>query len=183
MMNEPWIYIVLLGAVIALFGWLKPQKEKTPESFQRNMEDTLEHYVDEIAAENDKLLQVVEKLKQEHDLLQEATRRRMDKMEAGIQILSEKLELMQSLQVTPLKQVAPATKEEQNAEAVIQEEIVEDNTVEEPIAVQSIRSRYPELFDLLDQGVEASAAAEQLQLPLGEVQLITQLALQEEKRV
>lgn len=180
-MNEPWIYLVLLGAVIAVFGWLKPKKESNWESFQRNMEDTLEHYVDEIAADNDKLLQVIEKMKQEHDTLQEASRRRIDKLEASIHILSDKLEFMQSLHVNAHQQPAHGMTAEQ---PIISQEIkTEEETVVEPMAVPSIRSRYQAIFELLDQGVEASVVAEQLQLPLGEVQLIAKLALQEDKRV
>lgn len=200
MMKEPWIYLVLLGAVIAVFGWLKPHKDQNSDSFRRNMEDTLEHYVDEITTENEKLLQVVEKMKQEQGVLQDATRRRMDKMEAGIHILSEKLEFMQSLQVAERRD-SYAELHETEQPPVRRQHALEDvghadgftsyenspvsdiDLQPEDIIEESIRNRYQQLFALLDQGVEASAAAEQLHLPLGEVQLIIQLALQEERRV
>ena len=199
-MKEPWIYLVLLGAVIALFGWLKPHKDQSSDGFRRNMEDTLEHYVDEITTENEKLLQVVEKMKQEQGVLQDAARRRMDKMEAGIHILSEKLEFMQSLQAAERRDSYSELYEKEQALARRQQAQEDegyadgftahensphsDNDLQpEAIIEESIRNRYQQLFALLDQGVEASAAAEQLQLPLGEVQLIIQLALQEERRV
>lgn len=47
----------------------------------------------------------------------------------------------------------------------------------------SIRSRYPELFAMADDQVPAGRIAERLSMPIGEVQLIIQLGIQEGGRV
>ncbi|MGZ9584609.1 hypothetical protein [Paenibacillus marinisediminis] len=188
-MKDPWIYVVLLGAVIAVFGLLRPHKEEHTASFQKNMEDTLEQYVEEVAAENEQLLQVIEKMKQEQDARHDAARRRMDKLEAGIHLMDEKLEAIQLMKPSPSNAVVEReriTDETQPYSTPSQQTVEEEEALvsqQRQSAVLSIRDRYPELFDLLDQGVQPADAAVQLQLPLGEIQLIMQLALQEDHRV
>jgi DNA-binding NarL/FixJ family response regulator len=80
---EPWIYIVLLGGVIAVIGMLRPRTQATMDTteIRRNMEETLEHYMAELEEENEKLLKVIERMKQEGEYRDEALRKRMDKLE------------------------------------------------------------------------------------------------------
>lgn len=80
---EPWIYIVLLGGVIAVIGMLRPRTQATMDTteIRRNMEETLEHYMIELEEENEKLLKVIERMKQEGEYRDEALRKRMDKLE------------------------------------------------------------------------------------------------------
>jgi len=80
---EPWIYIVLLGGVIVVIGWLRPRTQATMDTteIRRNMEETLEHYMTELEEENEKLLKVIERMKQEGEYRDEALRKRMDKLE------------------------------------------------------------------------------------------------------
>lgn len=80
---EPWIYIVLLGGVIAVIGLLRPRTQEIMDTteIRRNMEETLEHYMTELEEENEKLLKVIERMKQEGEYRDEALRKRMDKLE------------------------------------------------------------------------------------------------------
>ncbi|MBG9733195.1 hypothetical protein ABE142_19375 [Paenibacillus alvei] len=80
---EPWIYIVLLGGVIVAIGMLRPRTQQITDSteMRRNMEETLEHYMTELETENDKLLTVIERMKQEGEYRDEALRKRLDKLE------------------------------------------------------------------------------------------------------
>lgn len=80
---EPWIYIVLLGGVIVVIGMLRPRTQQTTDSVEirRNMEETLEHYMTELETENEKLLTVIERMKQEGEYRDEALRKRLDKLE------------------------------------------------------------------------------------------------------
>lgn len=187
-MNEPWIYLVLLGGVIAVFGWLRPERASNEsmkvESFQTNMEETLEHYIQEVAAENDKLLNVIERMKQEQDTRNEAARRRMDKLDSAIHILDDKLELWKSNAVSaPGAAISHSVSQEQWNQTLGQ---VPEPAMEYEVPVpprSSIRNRYPELFELLAAGTSPDEAAQLLSLPLGEIQLIIQLAEQEDHRV
>lgn len=80
---EPWIYIVLLGGVIIVIGMLRPRTQQTTDSaeMRRNMEETLEHYMTELETENEKLLTVIERMKQEGEHRDKALRKRLDKLE------------------------------------------------------------------------------------------------------
>jgi len=179
--------LVLLGAVIAVFGWLRPHKETSTAAFQKDMDETLEHFVQELAMENDKLLQVIEKMKQEQDAKHDATRRRMDKLEAGIHLVGEKLDFIQTASyssTSPSSYTVNRMEHDLAFEAKPDESIL---AVHEEIEVKPkrslIRNRYTELFQLLDQGFSVDEAARELQMPVGEVQLIIQLASQEEQDV
>ncbi|PZM64012.1 hypothetical protein DOE73_19075 [Paenibacillus dendritiformis] len=70
----------------------------------------------------------------------------------------------------------PETEPVPDAEAEAQ---AESEAPESP----SIRSRYPELFALAEEQVPAGQIAERLSMPIGEVQLILQLGIQEGGRV
>ncbi|WP_028545183.1 hypothetical protein [Paenibacillus taiwanensis] len=200
-MNEPWIYLALLGGVIAVVGLVRPTSQDNQASLKQNIEETLEHYVQEISEENEKLLLAVERLKKEADLRDEAMRRRMDMLEASVQHAGEQ----QRQQVSQIETLASLVNRPQIAQNEPNKKETEQHTFEGTTAVDSksgieavenieieevveaspptIRDRYADLFALHTKGLKPEQIAARLNMPLGEVQLILQLSLQEDQRV
>lgn len=205
-MNEPWMYLVLLGAVIIVCGLLRPKAANNTLALRQEIEDTLEHYIEEVAEENEKLLIVVEHMKKEQGFRDEALRKRMDMLESSLHHLTEKQQLQnhhvehrltsmqqQSVQTASLSAThteLPLTSEEESklpaeVEAGMSSKAADEapsylDQNEEPI---SIRKRYEPIFALLDEGYSSNDIASKLQLPHGEVEVIIQLGRQEEQRV
>lgn len=195
---EPWMYILLLGAAIAVIGMLRPKvvPEGGTTELRRNMEDTLEHYMRELEEENEKLITVIERMKKESDLRDDALKRRMDKLERNWSSFEERLASAkendrgesreQEQQAAPESLSMPRAASEEaiigTNEAGRFAETYPDDLSETPAAVP-LRSRYPELFALLDQGCSEEEAAQRLSMPRGEVQLIIHLEQQEVRRV
>ena len=195
---EPWMYILLLGAAIVVVGILRPKvvPEGNSTELRRNMEETLEHYMRELEVENEKLITVIERMKKESDLRDDALRRRMDKMEHNWISFEERLaSANEDVKDESGKQEQKAPPEPPSMPQAIVEEVLfetsevddfverfPDDLHEAPAAVP-LRDRYPELFALLEQGYSEEEAAQQLAMPRGEAQLIIKLEQQEVRRV
>ncbi|UHA73910.1 hypothetical protein [Paenibacillus sp. 481] len=207
-MSDPWIYIVLLGAVVVMFGWFRAQKvtDGSTANTQRNMEETLEHYVEEVAAENEKLVTIIERMKKEGELRDDALRRRMDALEAKweqasviaheeeqratlaatIPSATQAVEpvspqsMVASMKAATVKSSEYAIVGEPNTESDMASALSAVPTSEAEAIVEtatpSIRERYADLFALMEEGVPEEQIAERLAMPRGEVQLVIQLA-------
>ncbi|MDG0871126.1 hypothetical protein FLT15_30955 [Paenibacillus thiaminolyticus] len=202
----PWLYVALLGAVLVVLGLLRPRTGNDSTELQRNMEETLEHYMRELETDNEKLISMIERMKNEGQMTDEALRKRIDQLE---QRWSRSEERHAALEARVAEQQAvrlwntqaPAPQMEEADQPVPQysmpaeasplppepDPIPEaeaqaqaDSGAPEP---PSIRSRYPELFAMADDQVPAGRIAERLSMPIGEVQLIIQLGIQEGGRV
>lgn len=207
-MNDPWIYLVLLGAVVMVCGLLRPKTANGTTTIKQEIEDTLEHYIEEMAAENDKLLTVVERMKKEQNLRDDSLRKRMDLLEGKIAHLTEKQQLqnhhvearitnMQQQSVRQRDKLLPMADEhehsretsvstmESNSNDIHSNETEMNSliTAAESEELPSIRKRYKDIFELLDEGISSHDIALQLNLPQGEVEVIIQLGLQEAERV
>ncbi|WP_028595550.1 hypothetical protein [Paenibacillus assamensis] len=197
-MEQPWIYLVLLGAVIMLVGWKKPARSSDEAQFSKNVEATLEHFIHEVGEENEKVLAVVEQLKKENDLRFNAVRHRMDALEASLSQAEERAwHAEQTLaqfrrEQTSLPPVSTTENLSYTTNAAIDSEQVvlapEHDMASEREANQlqtahhSIRSRYEQLFALVDEGKSNQQIADELQMNRGEVELIRQLSQQESER-
>ncbi|KJD46919.1 hypothetical protein [Paenibacillus terrae] len=206
-MDQPWIYIVLLGAAAVVYAWLLPKRQAgrgTEEAVVQKVEATLEQYIADIENGNDELIELVSGIKQEHAVkqasLQEQVaelRNRIVELERQAAIASVSTQTVPGSEVllhtgTPHQAVAaygqfrntqtvtPIQAEQSDASIVA----VEDQTplqVAEPEAQQeSIRERYQELFELYEQGKSVDYIAKQSGIQRGEVQLILQLAERED---
>ncbi|WP_374019885.1 hypothetical protein ABU162_09660 [Paenibacillus thiaminolyticus] len=202
----PWLYVALLGAVLVVLGLLRPRTGNDSTELQRNMEETLEHYMRELETDNEKLISMIERMKKEGQMTDEALRKRIDQLE---QRWSRSEERHAALEARVAEQQAvrlwngqaPAPQMEKDVQPVPQHsmpaeaspltpeadpvldaeaEAQADSEAPEP---PSIRSRYPDLFALADDQVPAGQIAERLSMPIGEVQLIIQLGVQEGGRV
>ncbi|MFK4301469.1 TolA-binding protein [Paenibacillus sp. RC254] len=206
-MDQPWIYIVLLGAAAVVYAWLLPKRQAgrgTEEAVVQKVEATLEQYMADIENGNDELIELVSGIKQEHAVkqasLQEQVaelRNRIVELERQAAIASVSTQTVPGSEVllhtgTPHQAVA-AYAQFRNTQTVIpiQAEQSDDSIVAvedqtplqeaEPEAHQeSIRERYQELFELYEQGKSVDYIAKQSGIQRGEVQLILQLAERED---
>ncbi|MGG3837042.1 hypothetical protein ABEV00_08420 [Paenibacillus thiaminolyticus] len=202
----PWIYVALLGAVLVVLGLLRPRTGNDSTELRRNMEETLEHYMRELETDNEKVISMIERMKKEGQMTDEALRKRIDQLEQRWSRSEERHAALEA-RVAELQAVrlwngqAPVPQMEEAAQPAAQHSMpaeaatfppeaepvpdaeaeaqAESETPEPP----TIRSRYPELFALADEQVPAGQIAERLSMPIGEVQLILQLGIQEGGRV
>lgn len=210
-MDQPWIYIVLLGAGAIVYAWLLPKrqlKRGAEEAVVQKVEATLEQYMADIESDNDELIKLVSGMKQEHAVKQAVLQEQAAELRSRIVDLER-----QALHKTAFTQVESVSEEiryagipHQAAAAYgqfhrpkpamfIKEEhsksdalLVtgdEQTALQEPEAEQepeSIRDRYQELFALYEQGKSVDYIAKQSGIQRGEVQLILQLAEREDLR-
>jgi hypothetical protein len=187
----------MLGVAAILYGFLIPGRVNNNMKPNQNneIEATLEQYMAEIENENQELIHLITQMKQEFTTKQLAAqeqivelRNRLVTVEQGMQSQEIKLRTFTSTQETTLmarmSEVAvtqPDLKQvaiEEKATPVLEEVIAE----EEPIKQHedSLHYRYPELFELYNQGKSIDMIAKAVGIQRGEVQLILQLANKEE---
>ncbi len=202
-----WVYIVLLGAVAIVYGMLLPKKReatKQPEaalsSTVEKVEDTLEHYMTEIEKENEEIIDLVSKIKQESSAKQIALQEQVSEMRQRLMELeqravpvspvspapasAEEPVVMETAVVPPLDPAMLGSQGEalRESAARMQRELeaLDAAGQEQADAAQErIQDRYPELFRLHESGKSVDTIARTVGLQRGEVLLILQLAKQE----
>ncbi|MDQ6419229.1 hypothetical protein RB620_07215 [Paenibacillus sp. LHD-117] len=199
---EPWHYIALLGAVVAVGALSMPRNKTTnptnPSSQSvQNMETALEQFMENMEKDNEELFQMVAKT--QADAKQEDDRKdmRIAALEQRCESLS--LQLRQALDHLETTRASSATSSTamqgpeptsitaadsfKAAEAEGSENAGESKSTSVPVdpqpAEHSIASRYSELFRLYKGGKSIEAIAKKLGMNKGEVQLIIGLAKQE----
>ncbi|MCQ6557890.1 DUF6115 domain-containing protein [Paenibacillus mendelii] len=179
---DPWLYIVLLGAVVIVFGFIQPRKHAPAEGnlAVRNMETALETFMENMEADNRDMVNLVAKVQQEHKSQAMLREERIDQLEKRCAELEQSL--LESNKQTPAARSDSFSSPEplpiiaEAPEAVL--EVQSDISVQD--TPPTIRARYSELFELYDNGKSVEAIAKKLNLNKGEVQLILQLSKQEE---
>lgn len=214
--GDPWFYIVLLGFAALVYAMMLPARknagERTPggnAELEATLEATLEQYMAEIEKENEELIELVTKMKQELTSKQLAhqeqiaeLRQRLIEVEHTARDTVSRLD-QQLEQNTQRKtgdstedtvSVVPATSSDKPlspvAEAPYNEgsgalqvhETTEAEPAEQETDEDTVRNRYPELFELYANGKSIDTIAKTTGLQRGEVQLILQLAKREESR-
>ena len=183
MQLAPWGYIVLLGAFVLVLSLTLPRKKTIPEKANQtqNMEIALEQFMENMESDNRELVELVKQNRIENTQQLQQREQRISDLEQRCADLETKLD--QAAQFMVQQASSPVLP----SQSVQGEALVEDrNTasfVEEPSVVElrpTIRSRYAELFDMYDQGKSIESVARKLGMNKGEVQLIIQLAKQEE---
>lgn len=189
---EPWVYIVLAGAAAIVYALRLPARTGREDSEEKKSlkeaEKALELYMADIERENSELIQLVGSIKTQSQAnkaaLQEeisALRGQVTGLEKSLLLLDARLTAEEKglLQLTaafgreaagPSAGNPPAEQAEAPAEA----------PPAKPKPVSSVKLRYPRLFELHEQGKSIDSIARTAGLQRGEVQLILQLAAQEE---
>lgn len=179
-----WTYIVLLGAVVAVASLFLPRKQQGQEiKDTRNMEIALEQFMENTELDHQELVKLVTGLREEGKQQNKQSMQRMQELENKCRLLEQQLSFLeQQRQNDRLIATQVSTAPVQAAAAPIAEAaIAAGNHSESERAATGIQQRYSDLFELYDQGKSVEAIAKKLSMNKGEVQLILQLAKQEEK--
>lgn len=183
---QPYLqYIVLLGAVVIVGAFIMPRKNQhaaLPTQTVQNMETALEQFMENMEKDNQELVQLVAKAQQETKADADRKEQRIIDLERKCDRLNEQLELALSRSassaIQPVQKIQPAQMEavKPAIEAADHSEVL----LNEAKQLNKIQARYPELFQLYEQGKSIEAVSKKLGMNKGEVQLIIQLAKQEE---
>ncbi|MEF2965184.1 hypothetical protein V3851_05005 [Paenibacillus sp. M1] len=200
--SDPWFYVVLLGAAALVYALLLPTRKNAAAANRGDageLEATLEQYMAEIEKENEELIDLVAQMKQDFTSKQLAQqemltelRQRLSEVEYTARQGASRLEQLEQTSVNvpggdsgsgavtqaeePVE-AAPSSIEETVSEA---EQTAVEDAAEESEAPETVKDRYPELFDLYAKGKSIDTIAKTVGLQRGEVQLILQLAKREE---
>lgn len=189
---QPWVYIVLVGVAAILYALLLPARVKEGKAEQQSLKETeaaLELYMADIERENEELVQLVSSIKQQSQTNQNVMQGQINELQnqlAGLQSTTELLEARVTEESKSLKELATTVekgshvKMEANVNTSIQQGMDAVQPEEKTKPISSIKLRYPRLFELHEQGKSIDSIAKTAGLQRGEVQLILQLAKQEE---
>jgi hypothetical protein len=179
---ETWLIIVLLGLGIIVYARMFFTNDTTPEREKliEEMEDTIEHFAMEIETENKQLMDYLLKIKQQSEEQSSKLSGRIEYLEKQLMdstiqyknVLEKTTAVHEAIQSTP--GIKPKTVENPETSLPNKEPLPDTKKLE-------IKERYLDLFRLHDQGKSMEYISKKLSMNKGEVQLILQLAKQEEQ--
>ena len=137
----------------------------------KEIEDTMEHFANEIEEENKQLLQTVAQIKTDHEQQMNRIITKVDQLEKQNYDLSNEIKSIVLTKFYEQNKQLPTT-------ATLEETLLLEKVNVSPM---QMKERYTELFLLHEQGKAIEYIAKKLNLNKGEVQLIIQLAKQEEQ--
>lgn len=185
-MNDPWVYIVVAGAVIIVIARLLPKPSGPSSEIVKEMEGAIEQFAADLEQDNEKLLLTISRMKDEHNSQLEQLSRRMGELEKQNEILGNQMERLKQEAVPVPSGSQTAGHAHSAAEAPAPPTLEAAAAQEEEAAsaidsgMMNIKARYAELFSLYEQGKSIEAIARKLGMNKGEVNLIVQLGKQEE---
>ncbi|AJS59141.1 DUF6115 domain-containing protein [Paenibacillus sp. IHBB 10380] len=178
---EPWIIIVLLGAAALVYAFMLPKRavpvdKSSSDRVVKEVEATLEQYMADIEEENNALVELVSQMKKDSSVKQSVLEGQLTELKQQLVHVEQHLiEHANRITITENKQ---SNDLQIGANIVAEVQPIELlDTPEERI--DTIKHRYPELFELHDQGKSIDVIAKTVGLQRGEIQLILQLAKQE----
>lgn len=192
-MESYWQYIVLLGAVVIVFAFALPRKKQhseQPSQTIQNMETALEQFMENMEKDNQELVALVADAQREAKAESERKDIRISELERKAAMLERQLQaaaaaersmdyrISQAPAVQPEPPAATVTVSAVQAEAEAKAD--SNDSRQSDNAKQTIHARYSELFQLYEQGKSIEAISRKLGMNKGEVQLIMQLAKQED---
>ncbi len=178
----------MLGAAALVYAVMLPKRQSdkmSSEQVVKEVESTLEQYMADIEEENDTLVELVGQMKKDTSAKHMAMEEQLKEMRQRL-LEVEQRSVQQGARITDVEKEKPlqvtALAEIQNV-GVITTNLPENEPSDEvPETVNSIKHRYSELFELYNQGKSIDIIGKLVGLQRGEVQLILQLAKQEELR-
>ncbi|WP_150267716.1 hypothetical protein [Paenibacillus tepidiphilus] len=182
---EPWVYIVLVGVAAIGYALMIPARKKEKTEGQQSLKDTeaaLELYMSDLERENEKMIELVAALKQQSQQSKAAMQEEIGGLRQQVSELRSHTERLESRLDASERGLQELTVAQARAEAALsapgRSEAVQEQAKPKPVS--SIKLRYPRLFELYEEGKSIDAIAKMAGLQRGEVQLILQLAKQEE---
>ncbi|WP_151735103.1 hypothetical protein [Paenibacillus tengchongensis] len=182
---EPWGYIVLVGAAAIVYALMLPARQQEKSGVQQSLKDTeaaLELYMSDLEREQEKMIELVASLKQQNQQGKNALLEEIGALKEQVSELRNLSGQLESRLAASEREVQELGTAQARAEAARQAAAPAEAMHEQskPKPVSSIKLRYPRLFELYEEGKSIDAIAKMAGLQRGEVQLILQLAKQEE---
>lgn len=190
MVMQPILYVILLGLVMIVYARFIPKDQTTASSANatvvQEIEDTIEHFAAEMDEQNQAMLDLFSKTKQDYEVELAKLAGRLETLERQKHELSKELTTLHVTQqqaLTPAEMLSALNTPNHGISTPLDViEVTPDPLAEEQLyAGLSMKSRYSELFTLHDQGKSVEAIAKKLNMNKGEVSLILQLSRQEER--
>lgn len=179
---EPWMLIVLLGAVIVTYGLTR-----SPNSGLHNrsdmtgeIEETLDAFALQLEEENQHLLRTIGEMKREYETRVQTLTDRMNGLEKQVRELSERTYSIET-QGHSKTEGDGSRLLIQSVPAPASEPASESEPEKAQISQFAIKGRYKEIIDYHENGKSIEFIAKKMGMNKGEIQLIIQLAKQEEQ--
>ncbi|MNB64145.1 hypothetical protein D3C81_63320 [compost metagenome] len=180
---QPWAYIVLLGGCALAYALLLPSRNRKKEGggdkqTVKEVEAALELYMSDIERENRELMEVLGTIKMQSQNNQAGLQEQIGELKGQLDSLHHRIAQLENRTAATesgLLQLAisgPAPREES--------EDMGEETESKSKPVSTIKLRYPQLFELHEEGKSIDVIAKKTGMQRGEIQLILQLAKQEE---
>ncbi|WP_148497627.1 DUF6115 domain-containing protein [Paenibacillus senegalensis] len=190
-MDQPWIYLVLVGIAIIVMARSLPQQTGSgqQESLPKEIEETLTLFAAEMEQDNEKLLQTIAGTKSEQQQHIRDLQLKLEQLQASHAKLESKVEYLTGRMDTPEGIASPAMlaretpapgNADPNSSGMVIHAADAAGSGAEDKQPDAIRTRYAELFALREQGKSVENIARKLGMNKGEVDLIIQLAKREE---
>lgn len=189
---QPWVYIVLVGVAAILYALLLPARMKEGKVEQQSLKETeaaLELYMADIERENEELVQLVSSIKQQSQTNQNAMQGQISDLQLQLKELQQSSVLLEGRVTDEEKRLRELEvsvekgsyiKVTASGDTSVGAEMSSKQSEVKAKPISSIKLRYPRLFELHEQGKSIDSIAKTAGLQRGEVQLILQLAKQEE---
>lgn len=189
---QPWVYIVLVGVAAILYALLLPARMKEGKAEQQSLKETeaaLELYMADIERENEELVQLVSSIKQQSQTNHVAMQGQISDLQLQLTELQQNSLLLEGRVTNEEKRLKELEVSVEKGSHVKVMAMGDPSVTAEMSSIQpevkakpisSIKLRYPRLFELHEQGKSIDSIAKTAGLQRGEVQLILQLAKQEE---
>lgn len=196
---EPWIIVVILGAAAIVYALMLPKRQaesNSADKMVKEVEATLEQYMADIENENVELVELISQMKQDTAARQLAQQEQLTEMrqrliqleqqsfQSNARLSAAESGLLQipSTILTEARVNAAAAEEGHAQTEIIKQQLMQENEEKSTTvsAEPSIKERYTELFELYSQGKSIDVIGKMTGMHRGEVQLILQLAKQEE---
>lgn len=187
------MYVVLFGLVILVFSSILPRTSsgaKGPASpeVMKDMEETMEGFLAELEEDNQKLMESIASMKQEHEKALHKLSARLENVEGRLNEQRQEINRLaarqEAEQLERMKEPVAALTKPASKHAhteTYQESAPIPAEVEVP-APLTIKSRYQELFQMYAEGKSVEYIAKKTGMNKGEVSLIIQLSEQEDRK-
>ncbi|WP_028550452.1 DUF6115 domain-containing protein [Paenibacillus sp. UNC451MF] len=190
-MYQPWVYIVLVGLVLIVYATLVPKSSSSKAKAAPGIdeiEQTMEHFAGELEEQNEALIRQLADIKKDNEVHQAKLSSKMETLESQFAHSNQelmKLGLAYDELQKKLDQQIDSRVSSRNEVVMVQPDeldaLATDDEVQPEATGMNIRSRYAELFELYEQGKSTDSIAKKMNMNKGEVNLILQLAKQEEQ--
>ncbi|GGG80588.1 DUF6115 domain-containing protein [Paenibacillus radicis (ex Gao et al. 2016)] len=188
---DTWTYVVLVGAVVLVLALLIPkakQEQANAGIATSNMEIALEQFMENTELDHKELVQLVTQFREQSHAQAEAKEQRIAELERRLALLEKQAGEAAAQTQARLQEGSYQAAEASVVQAVADAPAAQSKPqVQEPDPIPAaapapttIQARYAELLELYNQGKSIELIAKKLGMNKGEVQLILQLAKQEE---